>query len=169
MAEEIINRVAQSDLITIDLEDFYPEGERVVFDLKDWLYEGYVLREKEFRTKASEHNWEKYHDKFVALQCSSDAIIPAWAYMLISSKLQPFAKTISIGDLDQLENVIFNELISKMDLSHLQGKPIIVKGCSSKAIPENAYIWLTNKLQGIARSVMYGEACSSVPIYKRKK
>ena len=169
MAEEIINRVANSQLMTIDLEDFYPEGPRIVFDIKDWLYEGLILREKEFRQHAKDHDWSQYQNAFVALTCSTDAIIPGWAYMLLSVHLSEYANTVVIGSLNDLESSVYQEIISNLDLSAYQDKPVIIKGCSNKPVPENAYILLSTKLILIARSIMYGEACSSVPLYKKKK
>lgn len=168
MAEEIVNRVANNkNLITFDLEDYYPEGKRVVFDIKDWLYEGLILREKEFRTQVTDHNWEQYTDCYVALTCSSDAIIPGWAFMLVTSALIPFAKKVVIGNTQDLETSIFQEIIANLDTSSYQDKFLIVKGCANKPIPESAYIHLIQKLQPVAKSIMYGEACSSVPLYKR--
>ena len=168
MSEEIINRVANSKLVTLNLEDYYPEGKRVVFDIKDWLYEGFVLREKEFRTQVSDFDWSVYQDCFVALTCTSDAIIPGWAYMLISLQLQGLAKKTIIGDLKDLETSIYQDIIRQLDVSPYQDKPIIIKGCSKKPVPENAYIMLAAKLKPVAKSIMYGEACSSVPLFKRK-
>lgn len=168
MKDEIINRVANSKLITIDLEDFYPEGKRVLFDIKDWLFEGFVLREKDFREHVSEFDWSKYQDHYVALTCSTDAIIPGWAYMLLSIQLEPFTKKVIVGDLEQLETSIYQDIINNLNVSEFKDKPIIVKGCSNKPVPQNAYIMLSNKLKPIAKSIMYGEACSSVPLYKKK-
>jgi hypothetical protein len=168
MSDEIINKVAQSKLVTFDLEDYYPEGKRIVLDIKDWLYEGLILREKEFRAYVSEHSWEQYKDAYVALTCSSDAIIPGWAYMLLSSKLQPHTKKTIIGNLEQLETVLYQSVIENLDVSSFKDKPVIIKGCSNKPVPPNAYIWITSKIQPVAKSIMYGEACSSVPLYKRK-
>ena len=169
MAEEIVNRVANSKLITFNLEDYYPQGERVLFDVKDWLLEGFVLRESEFREQAKNHDWSQYEGKFIALTCSSDAIIPAWAFMLLATYLQPFAKKVITGDLETLETVLYTEVISKMDVSNLQDKPVIVKGCAHKPVPKNAYLLLIEKLQPVVKSLMYGEACSSVPLYKKSK
>jgi hypothetical protein len=168
MSEEIINRVAQSKLITFDLEDYYPAGERVILDLKDWLFEGFILREKEFRAFVEEHDWAFYKGAYVALNCSTDAIIPGWANMLIASKLEPFAKKVVVGDLVQLETSIYQSIIADLDISPFLEKLVIIKGCSNKPVPANAYIWITSKLQTVAKSVMYGEACSSVPLFKRK-
>jgi len=167
MADEIINRVANSQLMTIDLEDFYPEGERVFFDIKDWLYEGLVLREKDFRQQIKDHDWSIYQNSFIALGCSIDVIIPAWAFMLISLNLEPYAKQVVIGDLNALETSIYQNLISDFDIEQFKDKPVIIKGCSTKPVPENAYIMLSNKLKPVVKSIMYGEACSSVPLFKR--
>ncbi len=165
---KIKNRVAVSKLVTFNLEDYYLEGERVVLDIKDWLFEGLILREKEFRTKLSEHNWQQYKDTFVALTCSTEAIIPGWAYMLLSSKLQGYAKEIVVGDLEQLETTLYQKTLHDLDVSDFQNKLIIIKGCTNKPVPPNAYLWATTKIQAVAKSVMYGEACSAVPLFKRK-
>lgn len=169
MSTEIINRVANSKLVTFDLEDFYPQGERVLFDIKDWLLEGLVLRESVFREKAAEYDWSLHKDAYVALTCSTDAIIPAWAYMLLTTYLQPFAKKVIVGNLDTLESILYTEIIQDMDITQLQDKPVIVKGCSHKPVPQNAYMLLIAKLQPVVKSLMYGEACSSVPLYKKSK
>ncbi len=168
MADEIINRIANSKLITLNLEDYYPEGKRVLFDIKDWLFEGFVLREKDFRQKISEYNWEQHHDQYIALTCSTDAIIPAWAFMLISIHIEPYAKTVIIGGLEQLETSIYQNIINSLQVSEFEDKSIIIKGCAKKSVPQNAYIMLANKLKPIAKSIMYGEACSSVPLFKKK-
>lgn len=168
MAEEIINRVANSKLKVIDLEDYYPKGERVLFDIKDWLMEGLVLREKDFRAFVAEHNWSQYTDCYVALHCSTDAIVPDWAYMLISIELQPYAKLSVIGSLNDLESILYAKIISNLDISIYEGLPVIIKGCSHKPVPSNALLLLTQKLKPITRSIMFGEACSSVPLYKKR-
>jgi len=169
MAGEIINRVANSKLVTIDLEDFYPNGKRIPFDISNWLLEGIVLREKDFRAEANQHDWEQYKDAYIALHCSTDAIIPGWAYLLLTMHLTPFAKKVVVGNLETLENIIFTEILDNLDVSAYEDKPVIIKGCTHKPIPESAYTLLAQKLYPIARSVMYGEACSSVPLYKRPK
>ncbi|TRZ45966.1 DUF2480 family protein [Robertkochia solimangrovi] len=166
--EEIRNRVAESKLVTLDLEDLYPVGERVGLDISDWLYEGLILREKDFRERADTYNWEQYRDKYVAIYCSSDTILPAWAIMFLSTRLQGIAKKVVAGDFKMLETVIFQDLIRDFDVSQYENKPVIVKGCSKKPVPENAYLQLLAKLQPVAKSIMYGEACSSVPLVKRK-
>ncbi len=168
MSEEIINRVANSKLVTFDLEGIYPKGERVSFDISPWLLEGIVLRENEFREKAKEQDWSQYQDKFVALFCSTDAIVPGWAYLLLSLYLAPYAKKVTVGSLDELESILFAEILQNLDVSEYADKPIIIKGCAHKPIPQNAYVLLAQKLQPIAKSIMYGEACSSVPLYKRR-
>ena len=166
---EIINRVAQSKLVTFDLEEIYPSGERVQIDIKDWLHEGFILREKEFREHLKNHAWETYSDKYVALTCSSDAIVPAWAFMLVSTYLQDVAKKTVIGDLEILETAIYTDILSRLDLSEYVDKPIMIKGCSRLPIPKNAYLLLIEKLHPVAKSLFFGEACSSVPLYKKKK
>jgi len=169
MPEEIINRIANSKLINIDLEEFYPEGKRVLFDIKDWLFQGIILKEKDFRESVANHNWSQYQDNYVALTCSEDAIIPSWAYLLLSSELVPFAKKVVIGDLELLETVLFQGVIQNINISEFTDKPIIIKGCADKPIPPSAFSMLIEKIQPIAKTIMYGEACSTVPLYKRKK
>jgi len=168
MSEEIVNRVAQSKLITFNLEELYPEGRRIVLDIKDWLFEGLILREKDFRTQIAQHDWSQYQDTYIALSCSTDAIVPGWAFMLIASKLAPFAKKVVLGDLEQLESAIYQPILDGLDVTEFEGKPIIIKGCAHKPVPQNAYIMAISKIQKVAKSVMYGEACSSVPLFKRK-
>ena len=168
MAEEIINRVANSKLKVIDLEDYYPQGNRVLFDIKDWLFEGLVLREKDFRVAVSEHDWSQYKDCYVALYCSTDAIVPDWAYMLISVQLQEISKLAIIGSLEHLESILYASIISELDLSIYKDMPVIIKGCSHKPVPANALVLLSQRLKPVAKSIMFGEACSSVPLYKSK-
>ena len=169
MNNEIVNRVANSKLITIDLEDWYVEGTRTVFDIKDWLLEGLILKETDFRNHVKNHDWSQYQDHFVVLTCSTDAIIPGWAYMLLTTALSPYAKKVIVGSLADLETQLYETQIALIDTNQFKDKPVIVKGCSNKPVPENAYISLVQKLQPVVKSIMYGEACSSVPLYKRKK
>lgn len=169
MEEEIINRVSNSVLKTFDLEEIYPEGERVLFDIKDWLFQELILKERDFRVLVKNHDWSKYRKCFVAVTCSADAIIPSWAFMLIASELTPFANKVVIGDLELLETVIYQELLSFVDFKQFADKPVIIKGCADKPIPNSAYAFLIAKLQPIAKSIMFGEACSTVPLYKSKK
>ncbi|MEP2059501.1 MAG: DUF2480 family protein [Maribacter litoralis] len=168
MQDEIINKVAQSKLITFNLEDYYPKGERMVLDITDWLYEGFILKEKEFRAFVEEHDWSQYKDAYVAMHCSTDAIIPGWAYLLLSVKLSGIAKKAVQGSLVDLETSIYQSIIENIDVSEYQDKLIIIKGCSKKPVPANAYLFLAERLKPVAKSIMYGEACSSVPLYKRK-
>lgn len=167
--EEIVNRVAKSPLINIDLEEFYPEGKRVLFDIKDWLFEGIILKEKDFREHVKNHDWSQYQDQYVALTCSEDAIIPSWAYLLLSTELTPYAKKIVVGNLELLETTIFQQVIQNLDISEYENRPIIIKGCADKPIPPSAFSFLIDRIQPIAKNIMYGEACSTVPLYKRKK
>lgn len=169
MSEEIINRVANSKLVTFDLEDLYPKGERIHFDISKWLMEGIVLREKEYRAYADAHDWTQYKDSYVALHCSTDAIVPGWAYLLLSLHLAPYAKKVAVGSLEELEGILFAEILNNIDVSEFEGKPMIIKGCSNKPIPDNAYVLLAQKLQTVASSIMYGEACSSVPLYRKRR
>ncbi|TCP23860.1 uncharacterized protein DUF2480 [Tenacibaculum skagerrakense] len=168
MVEEIINRVANSKLVTIDLEDFYLSGPRTVFDVSDWLFEGLLLREKDFREQVKNHDWSQYQDAYVALCCSTDAIIPSWAYLLLTTQLNPFAKKVVIGNLDLLETILYVDIINNIDVTSFKDKPVIIKGCSNKPIPETAYTLLISKVQAVTKSIMFGEACSTVPLYKKK-
>lgn len=167
--DEIINKVEKSGLITLDLEGFYPKEPRILFDLKDYLYEGLVLREKEFRENLSKLDWKMYENAYVAVTCTSDAIVPSWSYLLIANYLTGVAKLISFGTLEDLERDIFTEIIDKMEVDSYKDKKIIIKGCSRKPVPQNAYLQLIQKLKPIASSLMFGEACSTVPIFKKKK
>lgn len=168
MENEIINRVANSKLITFNLEELYPIGERLKFDIADWLLEGIVLYEKDFRAKAETFDWQQYQNKYIALHCSTDAIIPGWAYLFLSLQLAPYAKKVSVGSLEELETIIFSEIIEKIDFAEFQDKMVIIKGCANKPIPQNAYLLLAQKLQPVVKNLMYGEACSSVPLYKKR-
>ena len=167
MSKEIINRVANSKIITIDLEDYYPNGQRHLLDIKNWLYKGLVLREKEFRSFVENFDWAKFNDDYVAVFCSSGAIIPTWAYLLIATKLKDNCVMNIVGDLDYLEKQIFSEIIKSIDFSNLNDKSIVIKGCSKKNIPIDAYSQLINRLKPIAKRIMFGEACSTVPLFKR--
>lgn len=168
MADEIVNRVANSKLVTFNLEDYYPEGTRYQLDIAPWLLEGIVLREKDFRKFVKEHDWSVYRNGFLALNCATDAIIPAWAYMLITVEASKHARKVVRGSLEELETVLLAEIIDTIPLEEFRNKPVIVKGCAAKPIPTNAYLLVIQKLQTVASSIMYGEACSSVPLFKRK-
>lgn len=167
MDKPIVNRVANSNLMVIDLEDFYPQGKRERIDISEWLFEGVVLKEKEFRKSVDLHDWSQYNGAYIALDCSTDAIIPGWAFMLISIQLAPYAKKISVGSIAELESLLFSEIIESLNLDPYEDKSVIIKGCSNIPIPQNAYVFLAKRLQPIARKIMYGEACSAVPLFKK--
>ena len=166
--EEIVNKVANSSLEVFDLEDYYPKQELVTLDIAQFLFEGFLLKEKEFRAQLKSFDWNQFQDKYVALYCSTDAILPAWAFMLTASNLNSVALKVVQGDVSKLKNAIYQDVISNIDFSFYQDKPVIIKGCSKKPIPEEAYVMAIQKMQQVARSIMFGEACSAVPIYKRK-
>jgi hypothetical protein len=168
MTKEIVNKVANSGLINIDLEDWYPQGKRSFIDIKDWLFEGLILKEKDFRKAIIEYDWSVYKNHLVAIDCSNDAIVPVWAYMLLTNALSPYAKKVIKGNLEQLEVQLYQELIENMDTKEFENQRLIIKGCSNLPIPESAYVAITKKLRPLAKSIMYGEACSSVPIFKKK-
>ena len=168
MSDKIVNRVANSGLVNFDLEAYYPKGQRQLIDLKDWLFEGLILKEKDFRQAVKDYDWAQHQDQYVAIDCSADAIVPVWSYMLISNALSPYAKKVVKGNLENLESFIFHELINTLNINPFKNQRVIVKGCSNLPIPESAYVAITNKLSPVVKSIMYGEACSSVPIYKKK-
>ena len=169
MSETILNKVANSVLVNFDLESYIPKGSRTFIDISQWLEQGFLLREKPFREALITHDWKKYSRHYIALGCSTGAILPAWASLLVTSYLQPVAKTIVLGSLVELERQIFREMITELDLTPFKGKPIMIKGCSDTTIPQDAYILLVQRLQSVAKSLFYGEACSSVPLWKVKK
>jgi hypothetical protein len=168
MEEPLINKVANSELKSIDLEAFYLPGKRMVFDIKPWLYEELLLREKDFRAFVRGHDWTVYKDCYVALTCSADAIIPTWAFMLVALELEPFANKVVFGDLVLLETVLFDSVLNALDLSPFKDQRIVIKGCGKLPVPVAAYTELARRLRPLAKSVMYGEPCSTVPLYKRK-
>lgn len=168
MQETIVNKVAESGLLTLDLEIFYPKGEIVVFDLKDYLFMGLILKEKDFRAALLAQDWEIFRDKYVAVTCTADAIIPMWAYMLVSSYLQPLAKDVVAGDEKTLINTLFVKKLAALNAEEYADKRVVVKGCGDLPIPETAYLEVTNKLRPFAKSIMYGEPCSTVPVFKKK-
>ena len=167
--DEIINKVANSSLEVFDLEDYYPKGIRTTIDISQWLIEGLLLKEKDFREDLKNHDWSHYQGHYVAIECSTDAIIPAWAAILVTIQLVPFAKKIINGSLEDLEGSLYEELLSKIDYSTYKGKSMIIKGCSRMPVPMRAYVLAANYLQPFAKSIMYGEACSAVPLYKESK
>jgi hypothetical protein len=167
--EEIINRVANSSLEVFDLEDYYPLGNRTQIDISQWLIEGYLLKEKEFRAQLDLQDWSIYKDQYVALFCSTDAIMPKWAIVLVTLHLAAFTKKIINGTLDEIDSALYEELLPTIDYSIYKDKSVIIKGCSKKPVPIRAYILAAQYLQPYAKSIMYGEACSAVPLYKSAK
>lgn len=163
-----MNKVAESGLITIDLEEYYPKGEIKIFDLKDYLFMGMILKEKDYRTALQTKNWDEYQDAYVGVTCSTDAIIPAWAYMLAASYLQPVAKEVVVGDAKTVINTVFIKRLAGIRAEDYTDKRVIIKGCGDVQVPETAYLEITNKLRPYVKSLMYGEACSNVPVYKKK-
>lgn len=169
MEDEIINKVANSILVIFDLEDYYPTGIRTQIDISQWLFDGFLLKEKDFRAELKNHDWSQYQDQYVAINCSTDAIVPAWASILVAIQLAPFAKKIINGTLEDLDATLYEELLSEIDYSVYENKSIIIKGCSREPVPMRAYVLAAQYLQPFARSIMYGEACSAVPLYKSSK
>ncbi len=169
MDKPLVNRVASSGLITINLEEFFPKEEVIVFDIKDYLFMELILKEKDFRDALKEHDWNQYEGKNLIVYCSTDAIVPVWAYMLVAAYAEPFAKRVFQGDEDTFYKVVFNEAINKIDGAQYDQKRIVVKGCSNKPVPPSAYVELTRILRPFAQSIMYGEPCSTVPIFKRPR
>ena len=167
MAAEIINRVANSSLVTFDLAEYYPKGERKELDISQWLEGGIVLREKAFRTALEAYNFSSFDNTYVALYCSTEALLPAWASLLVTVHLQSVAKKVVLGSLIDLEKAIFAELLDQIDWKQYDNKPVIIKGCSDLNIPENAFVDLVQKLHPFAKRISYGEACSSVPLFKQ--
>ena len=165
--DPVVNKVADSGLVSLDLENYYPKGEIVVFDLKDFLFMGMILREKEFRESLKQLDLEKYRDKYTAVICSADAIIPMWAYMLIATYLQPVAKELILGNAQELIKTIFIKNIANINIEDFRDQRIVVKGCGETPIGDFAYMEVTKILQPVAKSIMYGEPCSTVPIYKK--
>lgn len=168
MENEIVNRVSNSQLVTFDLEELYTPGERIVFDIKHLLFQELILREKDFRDFIKDHNWVLYQNKFVAITCSVDAIVPTWAYMLLASALQPYAQQIVFGSLQDLEARLFEQTLNNIDWQKFANAKVVIKGCSKVEVPISIYVEATNKLRQVAQSIMYGEPCSTVPIFKRK-
>ena len=165
----IVNRVANSPLVTFDLEEFYHSGERVPPDIADQRYEGLILREKDFRAWVKETDWSVYKGKNVAVWCSVDAIIPTWAYMLLTTRISPFAHTVVFGTLEDLEKAIYQNALTSVDIEKFRDKKVVVKGCGKYQVPESAYVEITRLLTPVASSIMYGEACSTVPLYKKPR
>lgn len=168
MGEVFVNKVAESGLVSFDLEEYYPKGEIKTFDLKEYLFMGLILKEKDFRAALQSTDWEQYKNSFVAITCTADAIIPMWAYMLVASYLQPFAIDVVFGDEKKLISTILLKNLAAVKGEEYTDKRVVVKGCGEVDIPETAYVEITNKLRPFVKSIMYGEPCSTVPIYKKK-
>jgi len=168
MSDVIVNKVAESGLITLNLEDYYPKGEIVLFDMKDHLFMGMILKEKEFREALKNLDWEKYRDKWVAITCTVDAVIPVWAYMLVASNLSGIAKDLVLGDEKELHRTLFLKNLSSINTGEYTDKRIVIKGCGETPIGDFAYAEITKLLRPVAKSIMYGEPCSTVPVYKKK-
>lgn len=166
---DIVNRVSSSSIVSLNLEEVYPQEERMIFDLKPFLWQELILKEQDFRRALKEVDWETYRDKWVAINCSVDAIIPTWAFMLVCTYLQSVSKGYSIGDLDTLEIMISENVISNFDLENFKDRPVVIKGCSNFPIPLFAYGRMISALQPVARSLMFGEPCSTVPLFKKTK
>jgi Protein of unknown function (DUF2480) len=169
MEEVLINRVAQSGLVTINLEQFFPKGEIAHFDLKGFLFMELILKEKDFREALKIHDWTQYEGKNLLVYCSADAIIPVWAYMLVATYAEPFALDIFQGDEENFYKAYYFNSIAQLDASEYEGQRIVIKGCSDLPVPPAAYLELTKKLRPLAQSIMYGEPCSTVPIFKKAK
>ncbi len=169
MEQQIVNRVANSSLLSIDLDEYIDKSEREYFDLKDCLFQGLILREKEFRAFVREFNWERFKDKNVAIGCSTDAIIPSWAYMLVVSKIQPLANELIVGSIEDLDKVLIDQAIAKVIEEGVDDKPVVIKGCGNSSNRDYAYGQIAKKLIPKVKSLMYGEPCSTVPVYKRPK
>jgi hypothetical protein len=166
--EEIVNKVANSGLVTFDLEKYFDESDRTEFDMKEHLFQGLILKEKDFRQFVKEEDWSKYEGQNVALYCSADAIVPTWAYMLVANKMEPFANDIFYGTPQELEKVLYVRALEKVDPKEFADQRVVIKGCSGKAVPESAYVEITKLLTPHVKSLFYGEPCSTVPIYKRR-
>ncbi len=167
--EELVNRVAASGIITLNLEAYFPEGELAHFDLKAHLFRGLILREKDFREAIQSHDWSQYRGKNLLVYCTADAIIPVWAYMLVAVHATPFAREVFQGDAAQYYTHAFLRALDTLDMADFAGKRVVVKGCSDRPVPPAAYVDIARRLQPVALSVMYGEPCSTVPLYKQKK
>lgn len=164
---EIINKISSSSLEVFDLEDYYPIGNRMQIDISNWLEDGFLLKEKDFRGALKNHNWQQYQDCFVAINCSTDAIIPAWASILVAVYVTPFSKKVVIGNLTDLDTALYQEILPQLDFSVYKDKPLILKGCSKKTVPQSAYILAIELLLPFAKKISYGEACSAVPLFKK--
>jgi Protein of unknown function (DUF2480) len=168
MENEIVNRVSSSPLVTFDLEELYTAGERVLFDMKSLLFQELVLREKDFRDFIKSHDWSQYANKHVAITCSADAVVPTWAYMLLTVSLQPYTSSVIFGSLQDLEISLFKNSLDKIEWGKFSNSKVVIKGCSKVEVPISSYVEVTNRLRPVASSIMFGEPCSTVPVFKKK-
>lgn len=168
MENEIVNRVSSSPLVTFDLEELYTSGERVLFDIKSLLFQELILREKDFRDFIKSHDWSQYTNKHVAITCSADAVVPTWAYMLLTASLQPYASSVIFGSLQDLEITLFKNALDKIEWEKFSNSKVVIKGCSKVEVPISSYVEVTNRLRPVASSIMFGEPCSTVPVFKKK-
>lgn len=166
---EIVNRVASSPLKVFDLEELYVPGQRVLLDIRDQLFQGMILKEKTFREYIRSQDWSQYEGKFVAITCSEDAIVPTWAYMLLTTALEPFARLVVFGDLADLETKIFYDALSRIDWQQYRDAKVVIKGCSKVPVPIAAYVEATRLIKPYASSIMFGEPCSTVPVFKKSR
>ncbi len=169
MEDEIVNRVVNSSLITLNLEDFYDKGERIIYDIKQNLFQELILKEKDFREFVKNHDWTQYKAKNVGIVCSADAIVPTWAYMLLATRLEPFANIVIFGDLDNLEQALYQRALSQINLQEYKNAKVVIKGCGDLPIPNYAYVEISRLLTPVVQSIMYGEPCSTVPIFKKSQ
>lgn len=169
MENEIVNRVANSSLVTFDLEKYYTSGDRVLYDIKNDLFQELILKEKDFREHIRSNDWARFTGKFVAVTCSVDAVIPTWAYMLLTMALKPYAARVFFGSLEQLESNLFHEALAKVDWTRFKDAKVVIKGCSHLPVPVSAYTEVAEKLLPQAATIMFGEPCSTVPLFKRSK
>ena len=167
--EQIVNRVSNSGLISLDLASFYPKGERVVYDMAQNLFQGMILREKDFRAFIKTHDWSVYQDKNVAIICSADAIVPTWAYMLLAIHLEPYAHYFTFGNLEDLEKLLFQKVLGEINPEDYRDQRVVIKGCGDLPIPTSAYVEITRLLRPVTKSIMFGEPCSTVPLYKQPR
>jgi len=165
---EIVNKVAQSGLVTVDLAKYAPDREIVVYDVKDNLFHGLILKEKDFRAFVKAHDWGQYEGKHVGIVCSADAIVPTWAYMLLANRMQPHAASVHFGTREDVEKTLYGSALEKIDYAAYQDQRVVVKGCGDIPVPESAFVAFTAELSKVAKSIMYGEPCSTVPVFKRK-
>jgi hypothetical protein len=166
--DEIVNKVAQSSLKVFDLEDYFPDDHVVDLDISQWLLEGFILKESDFREQLKNMDWSQFDDKYVALYCSTDAVLPAWAFALVTVHLAPFALKVIHGSRQAVTIEWYQDILNKLDYTDYFQKPVILKGCSKKSVPNEVYTLAIQKLMQISKSVMFGEACSAVPLYKSK-